>query len=95
MVIDETLLAIRKEAMRAHGKYGAPTSTHESLGVMLEEFEELKTAIHENSKTDIEREAIQLASVAYRLALELSLGKTAFFHRSNLQTKKGEQRASK
>jgi hypothetical protein len=84
MVIDETLQEIRAEAERAHGRYGPPVSTHESLGVLMEEFDELKEAIHANAADRISHEAIQLASVAYRLALELRSGNLSFHDRSGL-----------
>lgn len=84
MAIDEILTEIRAEAERAHGKFGPPISTHESLGVLLEEFDELKEAIHDNAADRIMREAIQVASVAYRLALELRRGNMLFHDRSGL-----------
>ena len=80
--MNATLEAIQAEAERAHGKYGAPTSTHESLGVLLEEFEELKDAIHANKSESVREEAIQVAAVAYRLALAIASGDLAFWNRS-------------
>jgi NTP pyrophosphatase (non-canonical NTP hydrolase) len=80
--IDDTLREIRAEAERAAGKYGPPTSTHESLGVLLEEFDELKNAVHANKSESVRAEAIQVAAVAYRLALAVAGGNIAFYDRS-------------
>lgn len=57
-----------REAARAESRFGTLRSTHEALGVLLEEFDELKDAIHRNSREDIRKEAIQVAAVALRLA---------------------------
>lgn len=73
------LLQIMDEAERAHKKYGSPTSTHESLGVMLEEFDELRQAIQANDREAITKEALQVAAVAYRLALICSLSSEVLF----------------
>lgn len=78
------LSAIMEEAERAAAKYGPPTSTQEALGVLLEEFDELKEAIHANSAPEIAHEAVQVAAVAYRLAMALDSGSTAFYRRSGL-----------
>jgi hypothetical protein len=72
------------ESERAKHLYGPPTSTQESLGVLLEEFDELKAAIHANNRRHIMREAIQVAAVAYRLAFECSRQQEAFMTRSGL-----------
>lgn len=59
---------INAEVSRAQTKYGPFTSTHEALGVLIEEVDELKEAIHANSMKSIEIEAIQVSAVARRLA---------------------------
>ena len=64
-VLDE----IKKEAAQAQDKYGDFTSSHEGLGVLIEEFDELKSAIHANDLAAIEIEAIQVSAVALRIAL--------------------------
>jgi len=76
------LMAIVQESQRAHGKYGNPTSAHESLGVLIEELDELREAIHDNSGTRTYAEAVQVSSVAYRLALTIESRDLSFFHRS-------------
>lgn len=63
-----TLQNIANEMDRAEAKYGPPASAHESLGVLLEEFDELREAIHGNNVMAVLHEAIQVAAVAARLA---------------------------
>lgn len=59
--------SIISEAERAQLKYGDFTSTHEALGVMIEEFDELRAAIHANKLASISNEAMQVSAVALRL----------------------------
>lgn len=66
--MDETLAAVRAEAERAADRYGPFTSTHEALGVLVEEIEELRGAIRDNVIEAVKLEAIQVAAVAARLA---------------------------
>lgn len=56
------------ERLRADLRYGAFRSTHEALGVLVEEFDELRAAIHANALESVRAEAIQIAAVAMRLA---------------------------
>jgi len=63
-----TFDAVLLEAHRANARYGLPTSTHESLGVLIEEMDELREAVRGNILVAVEREAIQIAAVAIRLA---------------------------
>jgi hypothetical protein len=58
---------ILAEASRAHDRYGEFTSTHEALGVLLEEFDELKGAIQSNALGQTAFEAMQVSAVAFRL----------------------------
>ena len=84
-MLDRMIARVRDEALRAGERYGEPRSTHESLGVLLEEFDELKSAIHANAMASISMEAIQVAAVALRLAVECEraiLGETDFRRRS-------------
>lgn len=66
--IDDTLAAIRTEADASFAKYGDYASTHEALGVLEEERDELLAAIHSNSLASVYIEAKQVAAVALRLA---------------------------
>lgn len=79
---------IVEESQRSHGKYGNPTSAHEALGVLIEEFDELREAIHANNSARTYNEAIQVASVAYRLALAIESCDLSFFHRSGFEAAK-------
>lgn len=68
MAHHDAIRAVRDEAARAQGRYGDFHSTHEALGVLCEEFDELRAAIHGNSPVTIATEATQVAAVAMRLA---------------------------
>lgn len=65
----EWAAAISAEMSRASARYGAPASTHESYGVIAEEFAELFDAIRANDLDAVRREAIQVAASATRLYL--------------------------
>ena len=52
----------------AQHRYGDFTSTHEALGVALEEWSELQQAVHANKIKSIRLEALDLAAVLIRLA---------------------------
>lgn len=69
------------ERERAWRRYGAFQSTHEALGVLMEEFDELRAAIHANALESVRMEAIQIAAVAMRLA-EACRDNEAFAERS-------------
>jgi NTP pyrophosphatase (non-canonical NTP hydrolase) len=62
------LADILAERAGARDTYGPFTSTHEALGVLCEEWDELREAIHRNALAAIYREAVQVAAVALRLA---------------------------
>ena len=80
----EVLDEIKEEARRVSFRYGPPTSTQESLGVLVEEVDELKDAIRANSREEIIQEAVQVAAAAYRLARECSSNNERFLARSGL-----------
>lgn len=63
-VIDE----IEYRILDAYRRYGDFASTHEALGVAIEEWDELRAAIHSNHMVDIRNECIDLAAVLIRLA---------------------------
>jgi NTP pyrophosphatase (non-canonical NTP hydrolase) len=67
------LESIVQEAERAEVTYGPFTSTHEALGVLIEEVDELRAAIHQDNVVAIRDEALQVAAVAFRLALACQL----------------------
>lgn len=73
---------VRREADRAERKYGPFASTHEALGVLLEEWDELRAALHANDLGAIYREAVQVSAVALRLAEQCAESPEAFRARS-------------
>jgi NTP pyrophosphatase (non-canonical NTP hydrolase) len=50
-------------------RYGNPTSTHEALGVALEEWHELIEAVRANDLAQVRHECIDLAAVLRRMAM--------------------------
>lgn len=59
--------ALLAEMVRADASYGPFTSTHEALGVLVEEMAELTDAIRQNDADAVQAEALQVAAVALRL----------------------------
>ena len=59
---------INRRAREAEARYGKFASTHEALGVAVEEWDELREAIGSNDLDAIEYEALDLAAVLVRLA---------------------------
>lgn len=77
------LAEIIQHAGESADRYGDFTSTHEALGVALEEFEELRRSIQQNLIEQTREEAIDLAAVCYRLAVQCRLpSSTAMRERS-------------
>jgi NTP pyrophosphatase (non-canonical NTP hydrolase) len=68
MIEESIASALDQEVTKADAKYGNFRSTHEGLGVLLEEFTELQDAIHDNDLVSVQHEAIQVAAVALRIA---------------------------
>lgn len=73
---------VAEEAERADKRYGLFHSTHEGLGVLVEEVAELAAAIRGKCLQDMAREAIQVAAVALRLAEVCRRAELAFRDRS-------------
>ena len=67
MTTIETMAAIRRRIEAADKRYGPFASTHEALGVCLEEWDELKQAIYHNSLNTVQHEALDLAAALIRL----------------------------
>jgi NTP pyrophosphatase (non-canonical NTP hydrolase) len=76
--------AIHEEAEAAREKYGDFTSTHEAYGVLAEEVAELLDAIRSNKRFSVQREAMQVAAVATRLAQQLEGAGEGFLARSGM-----------
>ena len=64
----ETIMGLEWRINKAEERYGAFRSSHEGLGVALEEWTELGEAIRSNDPAQIEAEALDLAAVLIRLA---------------------------
>ena len=62
---------IDKRVSDADERYGAFASTHEALGVALEEWDEFRLAIQQNDIDAIRHECFDLAAVLIRLASQL------------------------
>jgi NTP pyrophosphatase (non-canonical NTP hydrolase) len=65
------LYEIDERMVKAAGRYGEFASTHEAMGVALEEWDELREAIKSNDIPMIEHECLDLAAVLIRLATSL------------------------
>jgi NTP pyrophosphatase (non-canonical NTP hydrolase) len=66
---------IDREAAEAQAKYGDFASMHEAYGVLAEEVDELFDAVKLGPKnllrgSEIQKEAIQVAAVALRIAMQ-------------------------
>lgn len=66
----DVLNEIQDHAEQAHARYANFASAHEALGVALEEWNELQDAIRSNAIESIREEAIDLAAVMIRLAVQ-------------------------
>ena len=66
--------ALSSRIRGADQKYGPPASTHEAIGVALEEWDELKAAVHLNAREAIREEALDLAAILIRMYDELRPG---------------------
>jgi NTP pyrophosphatase (non-canonical NTP hydrolase) len=64
----ETLDGISRRMADAQKRYGPFASTHEALGVCLEEWDELKSAVQANALESVRDEALDLAAACLRLA---------------------------
>lgn len=78
----DILDAIARRMKAAQDIYGPIASTHEALGVALEEFNELQAAVHANDKSAVRMEACDLAAACIRLAETCAAPSEAFALRS-------------
>ncbi len=65
-----TVSRMLEEATASRDRWGSYRSAHEAYGVLAEEMSELLDAIHRNDETQAREEALQVAAVAFRYALE-------------------------
>lgn len=73
-------MLIESRITYARRRYGPYASSHEALGVITEEYQELVQAIRSNNIQDIAKEAQDLAACATKLARDC--GGKAFRARS-------------
>lgn len=64
----DDITATLDRMVSAESRYGEFASTHEALGVALEEWDELRAAVKANALGSVEMEALDLAAVLIRLA---------------------------
>jgi NTP pyrophosphatase (non-canonical NTP hydrolase) len=69
-----TLCDLDERIIAADKRYGPFASTHEALGVALEEWDELREAVRANNLDAVRAEALDLAAVLIRLADGLEAG---------------------
>lgn len=70
-------IRLRTMMSDADEKWGPFASAHEAMGVCMEEWDELRDAIHKNDIVAIERECLDLAAPLLRLAEQLQMEKRA------------------
>ena len=69
MTHTETIAAVESRMSRSSQRYGIFASTHEALGVALEEWDELRLAVQANDLQAVAHEALDLAAVCIRLSI--------------------------
>ncbi len=82
---DRLLTALITRMDAAQACYSDFASTHEALGVALEEWTELIAEIHANNATGIRDEALDLSAVCLRLADHCERADPAFMKRSGCE----------
>uniref|UniRef100_A0A6M3LRM8 Uncharacterized protein n=1 Tax=viral metagenome TaxID=1070528 RepID=A0A6M3LRM8_9ZZZZ len=74
---ERVLLAIKDEHSRAASAFGALHSAHEGYAVIKEEldelWEEVKKKTQDRDCTKMEKEAVQIASMALRFVLDVCM----------------------
>lgn len=73
--VSATIYAMREELERAMKRFPAFNSAHEGFAVLLEEVDELKKHVwqrqHARSLDEMRKEAVQVAAMAIRFAVEV------------------------
>jgi hypothetical protein len=72
MVRLETIAELDRRIAAADNRYGAFASTHEALGVCVEEWDELRGAVQSNDLDRVRAEALDLAAALLRLHDQLT-----------------------
>jgi NTP pyrophosphatase (non-canonical NTP hydrolase) len=68
---DDLIYEIEERIAKAQSRFGNFASTHEALGVAVEEWDEFRSAIRSNNFEEIEHEACDLAAVLIRIARDI------------------------
>lgn len=71
MAYDDLIYELEERMNTAEKRYGDFSSTHEAMGVALEEWDEFRQSVWSNDLGSIEHEALDLAAVLLRLARAL------------------------
>lgn len=74
MMHDDIMYEIESRMSAAEDRYGPFASTHEALGVAVEEWDELRAAIRSNDLSAVADECVDLAAVLVRLARACRVG---------------------
>lgn len=69
--MDALMVELEQRMQKAQDRYGDFASTHEALGVAVEEWDEFRDAIRDNALAAVEHECLDLAAVLIRLARSL------------------------
>lgn len=72
MALSEAFDHISALIHKANARYGHLASTHEGLGVAMEEWDELREAVKSNNLPRIKSECLDLAAVLIRMAEDIS-----------------------
>jgi NTP pyrophosphatase (non-canonical NTP hydrolase) len=67
-VHDHVIGGIELRIVKAHQRDGDFASTHEGMGVAVEEWDELREAVRANDLTRVYNECLDLAAVLIRMA---------------------------
>ena len=75
-VIESGMVGLMNIVRKRIDRYGREpyASTHEGLGLAIEEMDELRTEIHDNNMEGIQKEALDLAVVCVWLAMSIDSG---------------------
>jgi hypothetical protein len=74
VIAPATTNALWARIKAADDRYGGFSSAHEALGVVSEEWDELRAAVHANDAERIKSEALDLAAALIRLHDQLARG---------------------
>jgi hypothetical protein len=73
---------IADRIVNAEARYGPFTSTHEAMGVISEEWDELRAAVHANALESVWHEALDIAAACIRLARQIDAREPGLIARS-------------